>query len=133
MDFTKRMAKMRDAELVRIVYSHDDEGFTAEAISAARSELALRNVSAEDVLESIEDADANRQYEESKANLPLSTGGRVLFFVFASFLVFVAAAAFVLSYRGYKQKARDAGRFVLYGWLSLGGIAVMFLLMDITG
>ena len=120
VDFSERMKRAQDEELVNIVSS---DGFVPEAIEAARAELDRRNLNPDDLVRINAQVEEARHEEGGKAELPLSTAARIAFFSFGFFIFWSIAVAVLLSTRGYKRKSSEAFKWMAIGtgfWIFLG-------------
>jgi hypothetical protein len=129
---TTRMEKLRDEELVLIASSDERDGFEDRVVEAARAEIARRGLSTSYIDDLRYEATEMRTTEDEKAYESLGSFGRILFFIFAPFLLTWLATG-ILKHQGYDQKFRDAWRFILYGFGALAGIAMLFAIADLAG
>lgn len=119
IDFAKRMRIVPDEELFSVVSSPD--GYVPAAVEAAQAEIARRNLGSGDVARIVADVEERQRFEENKSSIPLSTAGKIAFFVFSIFLFWTIIAAIVLGYRGYGRKSTDGFKWMCIGlafWLT---------------
>ena len=122
VDFAKRFSNAPDEELLSVVSA---DGFVAEAVDAARAELARRNISPDDFADLSVQVEDLQRAEESRPTVPLSTAGKMAFFAFGPFLLFTLGAAVLLRTSGYRRKSNDAFKWTGIGiafWFSLSFI-----------
>lgn len=133
VEFSERLANMRNEDLIRIAQFGDQDGFEPAAIAAAQAELDGRGVSASDVAQVLGDADVLRRMAETKHLVPLGWGGRILFAISAP-LILPMIGAVVLSARGYARKSREAWLSILAGYgLWIAVPMILFVLGDVVG
>lgn len=132
LDYAKRVASLRDEDLMEIAFSNERDGFDPVFVAVARKEVARRKI---DGPTHEHGAELQRQKEISAAldavkhKIPLKRTGALLFLLFSIFVVPCLIAAFVLFLRGYNKKSRDAISFIFVGfalWM------VVFVLVDVV-
>lgn len=125
--FAQEMALRTDPELIAIVTS-DRNDYMPAAILAAEAEVERRGLTHEQLEAYRAVGIEQRQKKEEKAGEPLSIGLKVFAFV-APFFAFIALIimGFMVS-KGYQRKAREFGRWILYGW---GFYFVLWILLHI--
>ena len=118
-DYAKRVASLRDEDLMEIAFSNEHDGFDPVFVAVARKEMSRRKID-----ESTQEhgAELQRQKEISAAldavrsQIPLKRAGALMFLFFSVFIVPSLIAASVLLFRGYNRKARDALTFISIGF-----------------
>ena len=111
-DFGKVMAGHSDTELIKIVTGPPDN-YQPAAFVAAQKEYARRNLS-ESQIESAETEIKKEEAEKVElANIPLNAGLKTFAFLFPGliYLIFIG----LLRSEGQLRKAKDLGRWTLYG------------------
>lgn len=119
--FADRMSRAPDEELIRIASSTESEGYQDEAIEAAKLELNQRGLDDGWIKEVELDAEADREREGRRAEIPLSNLAWAALVVVGPFCIW---PAIVLSARGYRQKSRDAWHAMLVGFVFWGVVSV---------
>ena len=117
-DYAKRVASLRDEDLMEIAFSNEHDGFAPVFVAVARKEMSRRKL---DGPTQEHGAELQRQKEiraaldAVKDKMPLKRIGALLFLFFSIFVVPSLIAAFVLFMRGYNKKAKDALSFIFIG------------------
>ena len=109
IDFTKRMSKAPDEELLTVISS---EGFLPAAVDAAKAELERRNLKPDDLARMSAQVQEVRSLDENKPLAPLSLNGKLAFFAFGPFLLFTLGATGALRFRGYRRKSNEAFKWM---------------------
>jgi len=132
-DFTRRMQTLIDEQLVEIVDFGEADGYLPEAVAAARTELAARNLSAAAMSATVHSVETRRKRDAQLAIQPLSWPARIAFFILPfgtwSIMLFVFAA-WSLQVNGYKRKSADAWRWMGLGVLFWIGLIALVLLLS---
>jgi hypothetical protein len=126
-DLKRVMANKTNEELYDVVYGHSNE-YTADAVEAAKLELRSRNLDPQTVGNLSTAVEERKQVEKA----PLGWGYRILAF-FISTIFF--AIPVLLAWRHYvekgeRRKARDWGRWALYGFTFYLAVAVLKVLLS---
>jgi hypothetical protein len=124
IDFARTMSRYPDEEVIRIACLGDDDGYESEAITAAKAELAKRQISRDAIDETLADQAHYEATKIPKVEIPMSPAGRIFYAIFAFFLFIPAiVVAILIESNGYKRKAREA-------WISISiGIGVLAVLV----
>jgi len=110
------------ADLVRIVA--DSESYRPDAVSVVREILAARDPT--EVAALTDEADAEQRHREATASEPLGWGSKAACLIFCGLPGIVIAV--LHESQGKTQKARDAWRWVVYGWVTWITIGFLFSL-----
>ena len=126
-DLKRRVANKTDEELYDMLYGHSNE-YTADAVEAAKLEFHSRNLDPRTVSNLSTAVKETKQLEEA----PLGWGYRILAF-FVSPIFF--AIPVILAHRHYvekgdRRKAREWGRWALYGFVFYFAVAVLRVLLS---
>lgn len=113
-DLAQRMRSLRDEQLFEIVYARPEDGIVPEAVDAARSELAARNLGEEQDRELREQTLEVRQYDANRATRHLPGGFVALFMIIGLTLVGTLGIAGLFA-TGRRQMAIDAIYATLVG------------------
>ena len=131
MQFAERVKRMSDIELIRIVESEPEEGYEPDVIELAAQELSERNIDTAEVDYMTDDVRQEQIQKSNRASAQLGALGKIIFMLFAPFAtIYLIVAASVMSADGYENKAKDAWRFIFYGW---GLYLVIILLLIVFG
>ncbi|MEP6870167.1 MAG: hypothetical protein ABJA20_16825 [Novosphingobium sp.] len=134
MNFTERMCRAPDEEILRIVLSGEDDGFAEEAVTAAKNELDRRNLHPDALAQMESEFSRDQGFDKIKHLIPLGTAGRVAFVLFGPLLVITISVAIVLRARGYKQKSNDAFWCILLSYAILFSVfGLFFVFGDLLG
>ncbi|SIO13513.1 hypothetical protein SAMN02745824_3087 [Parasphingorhabdus marina DSM 22363] len=128
-DFAARVERMPDEDLVRIAFSKDEEGFVPEMISAARQELANRDVSQTDVETVIDQAEQENSYLGNEKEEPLSDIAWAGFFFFGNIMIVSIPFVVILLFSGYHKKARQAAVAIAAGFMFWSALLFVLLLL----
>src|SRR5574340_1547978 len=115
-DFAQAMRHTSDEELWEIVKFGKEEDFALEAIAAAETELAARNLNPTHVAAIAATVNARREQRLNRASAPLSWPSRLAFFVLpfgCLTIVVLGAILFSLERAGYARKRRQ---HIGYSW-----------------
>ncbi|MBO9711530.1 hypothetical protein [Sphingomonas sp.] len=125
-DYAKTMARLPDESLARIANPAPGEDYERDAIDAARRELTRRGISV-DELEMPAPTTVEMRHD-GRVDEPLSTAGRIGFFLFG-FTVLGMLAALILGMMGYTRKFEAAMGASVLGfiviWATVGGAAYL--------
>jgi len=114
-DLAERMRRARVEDLLLMARARPEDGVLPEAVVAAQTELARRDLPEEEVEELTRDLEAWQAEDASASTRHLSTPARIFFGVF--FFTLIGVGAFrVLRMRGYNQMATDALVSTAIGW-----------------
>ncbi|WP_158298668.1 hypothetical protein [Sphingomonas psychrotolerans] len=127
-DLAQRMRLLRDEQLFEIVYSRPEDGIVPEAIDAARSELAVRNISESENYELREQVLEGHQDDASRATRHLSGFAVAVFMVFGLTLV-GTFGIFGLFATGRRQMAIDAIYATFVGIALAGALLLVAVLI----
>lgn len=125
-DFSARMTRVPDEELVRIAFSEPEDGFVFEAVSAAKEELERRKITHSDLDYLKEQIQISDHEMVDRKSAPLSNGAFFAFLIFGPLLTFSLGAAIILLFCGYHKKAMEGFRAILFSFAiwSLFSLAV---------
>lgn len=108
INWADRMARLPDEDLFEIVAAGNPGEFEQNVVDAATGELEKRSPD-QNVVDRIEaQLEETRQFEASKATLPLSNAAWVAFSIFGIVIFWTLVAAYILNHRGYRRKAKQA-------------------------
>ncbi len=129
-DFKEIMAKRSDSELLEIVTKMKDD-YQPEAVTAAEIELKNRNLSHEQLEKASVEIKEKEISISEKENVPLSSGQRVLFFLFF-WGVIPWGMAGTFKVEGYQRKYKEAWKSMKYGLFTFLGVnGLLFLLLHL--
>lgn len=113
----ERYADETDEALIRIAFAQADS-YREEAIELARAELERRGVEREhpSVAQEQSVVESEAQDKVRRLDTPLGGGYVVICFVFAD--IFAIIIALVHSGAGKKRAAREAWKWMAYGWVA---------------
>ncbi|MCD8031683.1 MAG: hypothetical protein LUF85_12900 [Bacteroides sp.] len=115
-----------DEDLVRIIYI-EKEDYHPEAISAAETELSVRQLNESHIQQLIDTLEDAKLIKNTKVNEPLTWKVRVWVFIFP--FLFNFFLAFIYKADGYDKKTREVWKWTLYG---VCFYCILILLMFIT-
>jgi hypothetical protein len=126
-DLKRVMANKTDEELYDVLYGHSGD-YTLDAIEAAKQEFNSRNLNAP-TLNTISTAVAERKQTEEQS---LEWGYRILAFFISTLMLGIPVLLAHRHYveKGAKRKAREWGRWALFGfvfYIVLGIVRTVFM------
>jgi len=104
-DFSERMGRLPDEDLIRIAYSSDRDGFIEEAVNAAKLEIEKRNINQSDLVDIRSFNENENLIEENRRNASLSNFGVIMLLLFGICLGITIPSTTILYYRGYRRKS----------------------------
>jgi hypothetical protein len=118
----------RDEELIRIAYSEPDDSFEPEAIKAAKEELDRRNVTAEVIVETQQQAAEKRDQDRGLSNL-----GWIAFMLVGPVFLISLSLIVIFYALGYRQKGKDAFSAILASFFFYGLVSAVFAAFAFLG
>jgi hypothetical protein len=125
-NFKQTMQETSDAELIKIVTLERDN-YQEEAVLAAETELAKRNLTPEQVAAAENINEEQQQIQIRKANTPLDVHWKVLTFIFPAIIQIILSGAF--RSEGYDRKARELVKWTLFGFGFYIALILLFSLL----
>ncbi|MEI6823936.1 MAG: hypothetical protein WCL51_18550 [Bacteroidota bacterium] len=125
--FAERMSQRTNSELLKIIYEQKND-YQPEAVEAAELEIKKRNLSEEEIKESIQENKTKKVIEIEKANMKLAIGFKILTFIFPGFLQIVFAGTFKAD--GYDRKARELARWTINGFIFYVVIILLLIIQS---
>ncbi len=129
-DFRARMAGERVENLLAIAESTAEDGFEPEAIEAARTELARREIDPQDLSDLKENQKIISYEAHERSEIPLSNIAWIGFALTGPILLLTAPIALSFLAQGYKKKSKHAFSGILAGFF-LWGVGIPFLLFTL--
>ena len=126
-EFTKAMAKLSDAELLKVCGEQKGD-YVPEAIVAAEAELAGRNLTTQQIETANYVNEQKKMADDILANEHLSVIWKIFAFISPGWLLLFFSA--VLKAEGYATKAKELKRWTIYGFCFYLGIAVLTIILD---
>ncbi|MGH6617582.1 hypothetical protein [Sphingomonas sp.] len=123
-DFARTMGGLPDEGLIRIAHAQEEDGYLAEAISAARAELDRRNVSSDDITETVAVAEVERLSGNHRDKDPLSNSQWLCFVIFAP-LTLTMFVTLIFLFRGEIRKFKEAWLAIATGYAALCALGVL--------
>jgi hypothetical protein len=121
-EFDVVMQKRTDAELFKILNGAPDD-YQPIALEAAKREFARRNLSEHEVATAKQEVEQKQAIDETKANMPLDTGYKIVAFILPGIILLMLSGVFKAD--GYDRKARELVTWTLYGFGFYIGIIVL--------
>ena len=124
----ERYAEEETEELVKIAYLNTDR-YVVDAVALAKAELARRGIKGyEDqrVENSVRTIQQEYEARRKVENLSLGAGYKVVCFIFAD--IIAAIIAIVHYQSGKRRAAREAWKWIGYGWLFRVAIFLVIML-----
>jgi hypothetical protein len=117
--FAAKMSRLHNEELAEIAGADADQGYHAEAISAAKEELMRRNIDTAEMSRiQIQTKKSNEKTNERPyENLPLN---RKIIIGLIAPIFFIFSVVFILAryqVQGYKKKSKDAFKAMFLGYM----------------
>jgi hypothetical protein len=126
-EFDEVMRKRTDADLIKIINGPPDD-YQPVALEAAKREFDRRSLSETQIAAVKEDIVHEQAVDEAKANAPLSVAPKIFAFILPGILLFMIAGTFKAD--GYDRKAKELGRWTLYGFVFYFGIIVLLNVLE---
>jgi len=124
-EFEKSMARLSDAELVRVVTS-DRNDYQEAALIAAENELAKRNLTVEQISDARKTNEAEKIIRDTKANTPLDFYWIILALIFPGIFQLIISGIF--KGEGYDRKSKELTKWTILG---LGFYIVLTILISV--
>ncbi|MES2058118.1 MAG: hypothetical protein V4564_19435 [Pseudomonadota bacterium] len=129
-DFSRTMGGLPDEGLIRIAYAQQDDGYLPEAISAAKAELDRRNVSSDEITQTMDVVEIERMSENDRDKMPLSNGQWLCFVIFGPLTVTMFVTP-VFLFRGETRKFKEAWLAIFTGYIAWAMLVAIIALVAI--
>jgi hypothetical protein len=125
-DFHEVMRKRSDAELLEILTKYRND-YQADAIIAAETELAKRNLTLNQVELAKQKIQQKDKRNEEKANAPLDIHWKVLTCIFPGIINIIIGGTFKAD--GYHRKFKELIKWTLYGVGFYVGLLILLIIL----